>query len=1049
MVSILDKLTERSHAIAIEKGIITQAQMQTYQEGLKRAQQHHLSRDQGGMPDLETLITFTKSTSEDDRLAFSRVLALDYIIFNSVQNAENAKEQPTPKERFLRTFDEILTESKDVGTAIDQLLETKDKMIISLTHTMHPTIYHNAPAREVEGKITRQLEALGDRRQESAVIGLVADELGGFMDRLLKGEKITPLQRVTVNQETMLESENLRRIGGYIDDVIVEWNAAVEECCDTHPRLRKMMGFGAATPEAADRDLHREKFAKMAFTPAEKDQTFEIRTWGRGADADGREQSTSILLYRSIQDGIEGPDAPKGQQKEGAYVGPMLDLRQNAEVHENYVSALIQRAFRQSAGTPTIPSRDGGQFMRLAVGFMKEQNEAAPEKWKSPYESIYQELKPLEGNGHGPNLQAEFLKRIIENSPGPFALIPEQVKTDVLEFNRNFYSIYRDFLKSHGLPETTTFTELGRIGSPHEQWDNLQMELRDKVKRECKDPTSVDAFFLTDNGLGFQRDNYEEPRDFLLGRKKLDKAGNQTDLTHEDRITCMDVAKRMIVINDAIDRYGPAVSNRYQIANFAGKEDFYEMLLLMKETGLVTIEKGRVTQAKMGIQPLIETVDDMRRAVKNFRELLEDPLVLSYYQARPQGIAEFMVGFSDGAKSAGNFASQWEIHKLTEELTDLFEAKGIKTRFFEGRGRGVDRGGTLEAGISRFLMPDNVNLSAVDDRTIQSDLPMDLANSPAYGKDNIASMMVGVIKSRHAALNRSAEETARLKAYEPAIDFVAQVAADVFQKVVRFNPDVDILLENIASNPDIASRAPKRVGTAKVGYEQRRAIPVEAGSNEGDLEFHNAGTNTGLTSLREGRKVTITGEDGKPKELDGNIPIPGRDGKPLTGMAALQALCDHPFFGTIVPILQEGIAHSHEDVSRPYGKATGADRFVDTVISEMQGLAQLFRDISGNTTGHAAALKSGSRDELKSAAEQMDIFAHALILSFSSPEGTDPEKKAALNPNPKRFPDQAETIRNALFCAMQELGRRQPSDHLKDMVHGTPAPDRSLAVGHG
>jgi phosphoenolpyruvate carboxylase len=92
------------------------------------------------------------------------------------------------------------------------------------------------------------------------------------------------------------------------------------------------------------------------------------------------------------------------------------------------------------------------------------------------------------------------------------------------------------------------------------------------------------------------------------------------------------------------------------------------------------------------VVPLLETIDDLRRAPAILRELLEVPVVRRSIRAQG-GVQEVMIGYSDSNKDGGFFASNWELAKAQARLSRLGKELGIPIAFFHGRGGSVSRGG--------------------------------------------------------------------------------------------------------------------------------------------------------------------------------------------------------------------------------------------------------------------------------------------------------------------------------------------------------------------
>ena len=134
---------------------------------------------------------------------------------------------------------------------------------------------------------------------------------------------------------------------------------------------------------------------------------------------------------------------------------------------------------------------------------------------------------------------------------------------------------------------------------------------------------------------------------------------------------------------------GGAVAN-YVISKSATPSDLLETAILMKEAGLFL--PGIEPSAGLRIVPLFETIDDLRRSAEVMGEYFDQPLVRAMIAAQGN-LQEVMIGYSDSNKDGGYVTSNWEIRAGIGRLVALGKARGIRMRFFHGRGGAVGRGG--------------------------------------------------------------------------------------------------------------------------------------------------------------------------------------------------------------------------------------------------------------------------------------------------------------------------------------------------------------------
>ncbi len=133
------------------------------------------------------------------------------------------------------------------------------------------------------------------------------------------------------------------------------------------------------------------------------------------------------------------------------------------------------------------------------------------------------------------------------------------------------------------------------------------------------------------------------------------------------------------------------------ISHTESVSDLLEVLLLQKECGLLHGTLGCPgAQAELMVVPLFETIADLREAPRIMRGLYELPGI-GELVAASGALQEVMLGYSDSNKDGGYLTSNWELHKASVALAELFgqlgTQRGIRLRLFHGRGGSVGRGG--------------------------------------------------------------------------------------------------------------------------------------------------------------------------------------------------------------------------------------------------------------------------------------------------------------------------------------------------------------------
>jgi len=147
-----------------------------------------------------------------------------------------------------------------------------------------------------------------------------------------------------------------------------------------------------------------------------------------------------------------------------------------------------------------------------------------------------------------------------------------------------------------------------------------------------------------------------------------------------------DTIVTMAQLGDIQSRNGEVGCNRYIISN---SEDIDSVLFVY---GLLRWTCWKEGEMPMDIVPLFESMDAMDNASSIMKSLFEIPAYREHLRQRGD-TQTVMLGFSDGTKDGGYLQANWSILKTKEQLSELFDAYGIRAIFFDGRGGPPARGG--------------------------------------------------------------------------------------------------------------------------------------------------------------------------------------------------------------------------------------------------------------------------------------------------------------------------------------------------------------------
>ncbi len=274
-------------------------------------------------------------------------------------------------------------------------------------------------------------------------------------------------------------------------------------------------------------------------------------------------------------------------------------------------------------------------------------------------------------------------------------------------------------------------------------------------------------------------------------------------------------------IREAKDLYGEQVIESYIISMTETPADVLEAAVLAREAGLIDLRRQT---ARIGLVPLVETIDDLRSAGDLLDDLFTDPGYREILQLRGQS-QEVVLGYSDSNKEGGITASQWEIYKAQRAMRNVAERHGVHLRLFHGRGGTIGRGGG----------PTHAAILAQPYGTIDGDLKVteqgevisEKYGHPAIAARNLELALASVLESS-LLHRRSRKPKETLDRWTEAMDCFANEAHSAYRDLVEHPSLVDYFLTstpveelgrlNLGSRP---SRRPGGVG----GIEDLRAIP--------------------------------------------------------------------------------------------------------------------------------------------------------------------------------------------------------------------------------
>jgi phosphoenolpyruvate carboxylase len=285
-----------------------------------------------------------------------------------------------------------------------------------------------------------------------------------------------------------------------------------------------------------------------------------------------------------------------------------------------------------------------------------------------------------------------------------------------------------------------------------------------------------------------------------------------------DREQLSELARKELAIiaaaTRAVDIYGPPAVPNYIISMCRSVSDLLEAGILLKESGLIDASADE-PYCPVGIVPLFETIDDLRRGASILEAALDLPVYQNIVRARGDS-QEVMLGYSDSNKDGGYLAANWALYRAELDLVESARKTGIRLRLFHGRGGTVGRGGGPSYEAILAQPPGAVNGSLR--LTEQGEVIAAKYAEPIIAQRNLETLLAATLES--TLLDVEGLGDAAGPAYE-ILDELADRAQRAYSELVH---ETDGFVEYFLQSTPVSEIGALNVGSRPTSRKQTSSI---------------------------------------------------------------------------------------------------------------------------------------------------------------------------------------------------------------------------------
>ena len=266
-----------------------------------------------------------------------------------------------------------------------------------------------------------------------------------------------------------------------------------------------------------------------------------------------------------------------------------------------------------------------------------------------------------------------------------------------------------------------------------------------------------------------------------------------------------------------LKQYGRDALRHYIISHTEDVSDLLEVMLLLKEVGLLRGTLDDSATSDLIVSPLFETIGDLRNAAPIMRAFYALPGITAMMK-RSGAEQDIMLGYSDSNKDGGSFTSNWELYRAEIDLVQLFgelrNEHGLTLRLFHGRGGTVGRGGGPSYQAILAQPPGTVNGQIR--LTEQGEVIASKYAHPEIGRRNLETLVAATLEATLLNPTKSAP-----KAF---LDAAAQISDASFKAYRHLVYETPGFTEYFFSATPIREIAELNIGSRPASRKATRAI---------------------------------------------------------------------------------------------------------------------------------------------------------------------------------------------------------------------------------